>query len=94
MQDPSPFYSSIALSGEVGTGSREDASRDDVSDRASSAYSFTAPVMMVGFSHYDAAFAAISHILEQGRRRIGFLGARMDPRVQRRFEGYRDAMPS
>src|SRR6478752_3290256 len=48
--------------------------------------------MMVGFSHYDAAFAAISHILEQGRRRIGFLGARMDPRVQRRFEGYRDAM--
>src|SRR4029078_9919032 len=48
--------------------------------------------MMVGFSHYDAAFAAISHILEQGRRRVGFLGARMDPRVQRRFEGYRDAM--
>src|ERR1700712_3642052 len=48
--------------------------------------------MMVGFSHYDASFAAISHILEQGCRRIGFLGARMDPRVQRRFEGYRDAM--
>jgi LacI family gluconate utilization system Gnt-I transcriptional repressor len=48
--------------------------------------------MMVGFSHYDAAFAAISHILEQGRRRVGFLGARMDPRVQRRFEGYREAM--
>src|SRR5256885_3069484 len=48
--------------------------------------------MMVGFSHYDAAAAAISHILEQGYRRIGFLGARMDPRVQRRFEGYRDAM--
>ena len=48
--------------------------------------------MMVGFSHYDAGFAAISHILAQGRRRIGFLGARMDPRVQRRFEGYRDAM--
>ena len=48
--------------------------------------------MMVGFSHYDAGFAAISHLLEQGCRRIGFLGARMDPRVQRRFEGYRDAM--
>jgi LacI family gluconate utilization system Gnt-I transcriptional repressor len=47
---------------------------------------------MVGFSHYDAGFAAISHILAQGRRRIGFLGARMDPRVQRRFEGYREAM--
>jgi LacI family gluconate utilization system Gnt-I transcriptional repressor len=52
-----------------------------------------APVdMMVGFSHYDASSAAIAHILAQGRRRIGFLGARMDPRVQRRFEGYRDAM--
>lgn len=48
--------------------------------------------MMVGFSHYDASFAAISHILQQGRRRIGFLGARMDPRVQRRLDGYRDAM--
>ena len=48
--------------------------------------------MMVGFSHYDAGFAAISHILDQGYRRVGFLGARMDPRVQRRFEGYRDAM--
>ena len=52
-----------------------------------------APVdMMVGFSHYDASSAAIAHILAQGRKRIGFLGARMDPRVQRRFEGYRDAM--
>jgi LacI family gluconate utilization system Gnt-I transcriptional repressor len=48
--------------------------------------------MMVGFSHYDAGFAAISHLLAQGFQRIGFLGARMDPRVQRRFEGYRDAM--
>ena len=48
--------------------------------------------MMVGFSHYDASFAAISHILQQGYRRIGFLGARMDPRVQRRLDGYRDAM--
>jgi LacI family gluconate utilization system Gnt-I transcriptional repressor len=48
--------------------------------------------MMVGFSHYDAAFAAVSHLVSQGRKRIGFLGARMDPRVQRRLEGYRDAM--
>jgi LacI family gluconate utilization system Gnt-I transcriptional repressor len=48
--------------------------------------------MMVGFSHYDAAFAAVSHLISQGRRRIGFLGARMDPRVQRRLDGYRDAM--
>ena len=48
--------------------------------------------MMVGFSHYDAAFAAVSHLLAQGFRRIGFLGAQMDPRVQRRLQGYSDAM--
>jgi len=48
--------------------------------------------MMVGFSHYDAAFAAVSHLLGQGFERIGFLGAQMDPRVQRRLQGYTDAM--
>ncbi|HRF10258.1 MAG TPA: LacI family DNA-binding transcriptional regulator [Xanthobacteraceae bacterium] len=53
----------------------------------------TDPVdMMVGFSHYDAAIAAVSHLIGLGRKRIGFLGARMDPRVQRRLEGYRKAM--
>ncbi len=52
-----------------------------------------APVdMMIGFSHFDASKAAISHLLEQGYRRIGFLGARMDPRVQRRLDGYQSAM--
>lgn len=44
--------------------------------------------MMIGFSHSDACRAAISHLFAQGCRRIGFLGARMDPRVQRRFDGY------
>jgi len=48
--------------------------------------------MMIGFSHSDACYAAISHLLAQGCRRIGFVGARMDPRVQRRFEGYQAAM--
>lgn len=48
--------------------------------------------MMIGFSHFEAARAAIGHLLTQGFRRIGFLGARMDPRVQRRFEGYQAAM--
>lgn len=48
--------------------------------------------MMVGFSHFDAAIAAVSHLIALGRKRIGFLGARMDPRVQRRLEGYRKAM--
>jgi LacI family gluconate utilization system Gnt-I transcriptional repressor len=52
-----------------------------------------APIdMMIGFSHFDAGKAAISHLLGQGYRRIGFLGARMDPRVQRRLDGYRSAM--
>ncbi len=48
--------------------------------------------MMIGFSHFEASKAAISHLLVQGYRRIGFLGARMDPRVQRRLEGYQAAM--
>ncbi len=48
--------------------------------------------MMVGFSHYDASKTAISHLIERGYKRIGFLGARMDPRVQRRLEGYSDAI--
>ncbi|MCO5128993.1 MAG: LacI family DNA-binding transcriptional regulator [Xanthobacteraceae bacterium] len=48
--------------------------------------------MMVGFSHNAAAFAVISHLIELNFKRIGFLGARMDPRVQRRLEGYTDAM--
>jgi LacI family transcriptional regulator, gluconate utilization system Gnt-I transcriptional repressor len=47
---------------------------------------------MVGFSHYDAGFSVVTHFLEQGLKRIGLLGARMDPRVQRRLEGYTDAM--
>jgi LacI family transcriptional regulator, gluconate utilization system Gnt-I transcriptional repressor len=50
--------------------------------------------MMIGFSHYNAACAAISHLLSQGCRRVGFLGARMDPRVQRRFQGYNATMKS
>src|SRR3990170_2749599 len=48
--------------------------------------------MMVGFSHYDAAFAGVSHLISQGFQRIGFVGAQMDPRMQRRLQGYRDAM--
>ncbi len=44
--------------------------------------------MMIGFSHADACRAAIAHLFAQGCRRIGFLGARMDPRGQRRLDGY------
>lgn len=46
--------------------------------------------MMVGFSHHDAARAATKHLLAQGYQRPAFLGARMDPRTRRRFEGFRD----
>lgn len=48
--------------------------------------------MLVGFSHFDGGRAATVHLLEAGYRRIGFIGARMDPRSQRRLAGYRDAM--
>lgn len=48
--------------------------------------------MMVGFSHVEGAAAATAHLIEAGYRRIAFLGARMDPRTQRRLEGYRRAV--
>jgi len=48
--------------------------------------------MMVGFSHFDGGRAVTRHMLAAGYRRIGFIGARMDPRSQRRLAGYRAAM--
>ncbi|MBZ9675776.1 LacI family DNA-binding transcriptional regulator [Mesorhizobium sp. ES1-1] len=48
--------------------------------------------MMVGFSHLDGGRRATEHLIEAGYRRIGFIGARMDPRSQRRLAGYRAAM--
>ncbi len=44
--------------------------------------------MMIGFDHRDGGRAAARHLIENGYRRIGFIGARMDPRAQRRLEGY------
>ena len=46
--------------------------------------------MVVGFSHYEAARAATAHLVAGGYRRPAFVGARMDPRTQRRFNGFRD----
>ncbi|MAS06057.1 MAG: transcriptional regulator [Ahrensia sp.] len=46
--------------------------------------------MLVGFSHLEGARAATRHLIEMGYSRIGFLGARLDPRTQRRLEGFRD----
>jgi len=48
--------------------------------------------MLVGFSHFEGGRAATNHLISAGYRRIGFIGARMDPRSQRRLAGYRRAM--
>ena len=48
--------------------------------------------MMIGFSHFDGGRVATEHLIEVGYRRIGFVGARMDPRSQRRLAGYRAAI--
>lgn len=48
-----------------------------------------AGVYCVGFSQTDAGFAITAHLLAQGRRRIAFVAAQLDPRVMQRLEGYR-----
>lgn len=48
--------------------------------------------MMIGFSHVEGGRTATDHMISRGYRRIGFIGARMDPRSQRRLAGYRAAM--
>lgn len=48
--------------------------------------------MLVGFSHFEAGKAATRHMVERGFRRVGFIGARMDPRSRRRLAGYRAAL--
>ncbi len=45
--------------------------------------------MMIGFSHLDASRAATRHLLKSGYRNPGVLMARLDPRSQRRLEGYK-----
>ena len=48
--------------------------------------------MSIGFDHTEGGRAATQHLLDQGYRRIGFLGARMDSRAQRRLDGYRQIL--
>lgn len=50
------------------------------------------PGMSVGFSQFDSGYAAARHLLEQGYRRIGIVGAQLDPRSLRRCEGCRQAL--
>jgi LacI family transcriptional regulator, gluconate utilization system Gnt-I transcriptional repressor len=48
--------------------------------------------MSIGFDHTAGGRAATRHLLDQGYRRIGFLGARMDPRARRRLDGYTEVL--
>ncbi|MDQ0322106.1 LacI family gluconate utilization system Gnt-I transcriptional repressor [Pararhizobium capsulatum DSM 1112] len=48
--------------------------------------------MMVGFSHFEGGRTVTQHLVDAGCRRIGFLGARMDPRSHRRLSGYKAVM--
>jgi LacI family transcriptional regulator, gluconate utilization system Gnt-I transcriptional repressor len=49
-------------------------------------------VYCVGFSQADAGYAMTQHLLAQGRTRIAFAAAQLDPRVMQRLAGYRLAM--
>ncbi|WP_089882190.1 LacI family DNA-binding transcriptional regulator [Citreimonas salinaria] len=48
--------------------------------------------MQVGFSHHAAARTATGHLLARGYHAPAFIGARIDPRTERRLAGYREAM--
>jgi len=43
----------------------------------------------VGFSQEQAGVVAARHLLGQGRRRLGYVAAQLDPRVMQRAEGFR-----
>ena len=46
----------------------------------------------VGLSHFDAGYEMTNHLFKQNYKHIGFVGARMDSRSQRRLEGYRQSL--
>lgn len=48
--------------------------------------------MSVGFSQFESGYAAGRHLVERGRKRIGIVGAQLDPRSLRRCEGCRQAL--
>jgi LacI family gluconate utilization system Gnt-I transcriptional repressor len=53
----------------------------------------TAPgVHCVGLSQFEAGEAVTRHLLERGRRRIGFVAAQLDARTMQRGEGYRSVL--
>ncbi len=48
--------------------------------------------MVVGMDHSAAARAMVTEMLRRGRRKVVYLGARLDVRTQLRMEGYYQAM--
>ncbi|HHW4402970.1 TPA: substrate-binding domain-containing protein [Aeromonas hydrophila] len=48
--------------------------------------------MVVGMDHRAAARAMVTEMLRRGRRKLVYLGARLDVRTQLRMEGYYQAM--
>ena len=48
--------------------------------------------MNIGFSHFQAGFEVGNKLMECGYQRIGFVGARMDTRVQQRMAGFKEAL--
>lgn len=48
--------------------------------------------MVVGMDHRAAARAMVTEMLRRGRRKVIYLGARLDVRTQLRMEGYYQAM--
>lgn len=51
-----------------------------------------AQVYSVGFSQQQAAMAMVEHLLQQGRKRIAFAAAQLDPRTLQRITGWRMAL--
>jgi LacI family transcriptional regulator, gluconate utilization system Gnt-I transcriptional repressor len=49
-------------------------------------------VYCVGFSQQKAGHLVTEHLVKQGRRRIAFVAAQLDPRTMQRAEGYRDCL--
>lgn len=48
--------------------------------------------MNVGFSHFTAGATMARHFIERGYRRVGFIGAQMGQRSQRRLRGFLAAL--
>ena len=78
-QDHSPAVAAILAETDVPT-----VSMMDLSDNPAA--------LSVGFSQRDAGLAMTRHLIAQGYRRIGFIGAQLDERTLRRADGYRLAM--